>query len=247
MIYHIAICDDNRIEAELVADIVHKWSQRTKKPVSVNCFSSSEAFLFHYAENKNYDILLLDIEMGAMDGVELAKELRRENDTVQIIFITGYPDFLAEGYEVSALHYLLKPVSEEKLSVVLDRAVLQLEKLGKTEKSLIFDTDSETVRIKCHDIVFVEAFAHKCSITTVNGVFEVKMGISEIERMLGEGFIRCHRSYIVGLRFIHSISKTSITLDTGVQIPLSRNNCKPVNQAFIRYYSGVGRETTGAG
>ncbi len=77
-------------------------------------FPSAEAFLFHYAEDKSCDILLLDVEMGAMNGVELAKRIREENDALQIVFITGYTDYIAEGYDVSALHYLVKPVSREK-------------------------------------------------------------------------------------------------------------------------------------
>ncbi len=77
------------------------------------------------------DILLLDIEMGAMDGVTLAKTLRKENDTLQIVFLTGYSDYISEGYEVAALHYLLKPVQKEKLFSVLYRA---LDKVKKNEK-----------------------------------------------------------------------------------------------------------------
>ena len=77
-------------------------------------FPSAESFLFDYAEQKNYDFLLLDIEMPSMNGVELAQKIRQENNAVQIIFITGYSDFMAEGYEVSALHYLMKPVSFQR-------------------------------------------------------------------------------------------------------------------------------------
>lgn len=83
--------------------------------VQTDSFSSAENFLFYYAEECDYDILLLDVEMGAMDGVTMAKKLRQSNDTVQIIFITGYSDYIFEGYEVAALHYLMKPVKEEKL------------------------------------------------------------------------------------------------------------------------------------
>ena len=83
-------------------------------------------FCLHYAEHKDYDILLLDIEMEGMDGISLAKKLRQENDQVQIVFVTGFPDFMAQGYEVSALHYLLKPLEEEALCRVLDRAAANL-------------------------------------------------------------------------------------------------------------------------
>lgn len=77
-----------------------------------------ESFLFRYEEKKDYDILLLDVEMKAISGMELARRIRRENDSVQIVFITGYPDYISEGYDVSALHYLMKPISAGKLSEV---------------------------------------------------------------------------------------------------------------------------------
>lgn len=89
-------------------------------------FSSAEAFIFHCVENKEYDVLLLYIEMGNMDGVTLARQIRKSNKNVQIVFITGYSDYIAEGYDVEALHYLMKPLKDEKLFDVLDRAVNKL-------------------------------------------------------------------------------------------------------------------------
>ena len=88
-----------------------------------------------------------------MDGVTMARKLRRENDTVQIVFITGYSDYIAEGYEVDALHYLMKPVKEDKLYSVLDRAV---EKLRKNEKVLNLEAGDETIRIPVYQIRYAD-------------------------------------------------------------------------------------------
>lgn len=107
MYYQIAICDDSKIDAEYITTLVKSWAQEANISVHIDTLPSAEAFLFHYAEKKDYDILLLDIEMGAIDGVTLAKTLRKENDTIQIVFLTGYSDYISEGYEVAALHYLL--------------------------------------------------------------------------------------------------------------------------------------------
>ncbi len=121
MKYKIAICDDSGADRQFVLNMVRAWASSAGHTVQIDDFPSAESFLFRYAEESDYDILLLDIEMGAMDGVTMAKELRKSNDTVQIIFITGYSDYISEGYEVAALHYLMKPVKEEKLRSVLDR------------------------------------------------------------------------------------------------------------------------------
>lgn len=115
MNYKIAICDDSEADRQYVAGLAAKWAASAGHTIQTALFSSAENFLFHYAEKNDYDILLLDIEMGEMDGVTMAKKLRRDNDTVQIVFITGYSDYISEGYEVAALHYLVKPVKQEKL------------------------------------------------------------------------------------------------------------------------------------
>ena len=132
MTYRVAICDDNPHDTNYVLSILNNWAQNRTAEVSVESFQSTESFLFHYEDDKNYDILLLDIEMGSMDGVTLAREIRCDNERVQIVFITGYPDYIAQGYDVSALHYLMKPVSHEKLGQVLDRAAAALCKQVRT-------------------------------------------------------------------------------------------------------------------
>ena len=94
MEYKIAICDDSDVDREYVTNMVKRWAESLGYLVQLDTFSTAEGFLFHYEEEKDYDILLLDIEMGDMDGVTMAKHLRKENDTVQIIFITGYSDYI---------------------------------------------------------------------------------------------------------------------------------------------------------
>ena len=132
MRYKIAVCDDMEEDVKYISSAVNQWAEKENIMVDIETFPSAESFLSRYAEQKAFDILLLDIEMPSMNGVELAKRIRKENDAVQIIFITGYTDYIAEGYEVSALHYLVKPLSETKLFKVLNRAVL---KIRKNEKS----------------------------------------------------------------------------------------------------------------
>ena len=128
----IAICDDFEQDAKYIASAVNKWAEKERILLDVEVFPSADSFLFHYADHKDFDIMLLDIEMPSMSGIELAKKIRLENDAVQIIFITGYIDYISEGYDVAALHYLMKPLSEDKLSEVLNRAVLKIRKNEKT-------------------------------------------------------------------------------------------------------------------
>ena len=126
--YKIAICDDLATDRKYLSSLCEIWGRHNSYHIQISEFTSAENFLFNYAEKKDFDILLLDIEMGAMDGVTMARKLRQDNQTVQIIFITGYSDYISDGYEVDALHYLMKPLQEEKLFTVLDRAVTKLIK-----------------------------------------------------------------------------------------------------------------------
>ena len=240
MTYRIAIVDDNQVDAEYVHSILNTWFQERQAGVQVQRFTSAESFLFRYAEDKEWDILLLDIEMGAMDGVSLAKKIRQDNETVQIVFITGFADYISEGYEVSALHYLMKPVKQEKMFAVLDRAVAATQ---KTERVILLPVGGEMLRLPVGQVQYVEAFSHTVAIVTDADMIHVKMSITEIEKMLGDDFARCHRSYLVGLRHIARLSKTAVILDNGKTLPLSRSAAASVHKAFISYYTGEKDET----
>ena len=95
--YKIAICDDLATDRKYLSSLCERWSRHNCYRIQISEFTSAENFLFHYAEKKDFDILLLDIEMGAMDGVTMARKLRQDNQTVQIIFITGYADYISDG------------------------------------------------------------------------------------------------------------------------------------------------------
>lgn len=230
---NFAICDDNATEIEYISKIVGKWARANGNTAVLSTFESAEGFLFHYADNKSFDILLLDIQMKNMNGVELAKQIRQDNDSVQIIFITGFPDFMAEGYEVSALHYLMKPVSEQKLFEVLDKAT---KRLGKSERTILLKVEGESVCVPVGSIVYIESFGHTVEITTNKEKIKAGLSISELEKKLGDGFIRCHRSYLVGLKYIKRIRQSEVILDNDISIPLSRRLYNKVNQAFIQFF-----------
>ena len=229
MKYKIAICDDSDADREYVLNMVNRWAAGAGYVVHTDTFNSAENFLFHYAEESDYDMLLLDIEMGAMDGVTMAKQLRQSNDTVQIVFITGYSDYISEGYEVAALHYLMKPVKEEKLCSVLDRAA---EKLVKNEKVLTFEIGGEMVRVPIYLIRYADVFGNYVTIHALTDT-TMKMTLGELEKQLDDRFYGLGRSSIVNLTQISPVTKTEIKLDDGTAIPLPRGAYDGVNRAII--------------
>lgn len=196
---NIAIIDNEAPFRKSIAAAVDEWVKKSKISATVNEYSSAESFLFAYEEKKDYDLLLLDIEMDGINGVEMAKQIRHEDETVQIIFITGYPDYMCQGYDLSALHYLIKPVSNEKLFEVLDRALKNIKKGGNR---VIFTTDGGEKVVALDAILYAESYSHNMHIVTTDGAFDVRMTISSLAEVLGNEFISTHRSYIVNLSHI---------------------------------------------
>lgn len=229
MKYKVAICDDSDADRRYIMDMVRSWASAAGHEVQIDGFPSAESFLFRYAGESDYDILLLDIEMGAMDGVTMAKELRKSNDTVQIIFITGYSDYISEGYEVAALHYLMKPVKEEKLCLVLDRAA---EKLAKNERILNFEVSGEMVRVPIYQIRYADVLGNYVTVHALTDV-TVKMTLGELEKQLDERFYRVGRSALVNLTQISRVTRAEIRLNDGTAIPLPRGAYEGVNRAII--------------
>lgn len=231
MSYRIAIVDDSQQDREYLQELLSDWSKNRSLGIYVEDFSCAEKFLFHYSEDKNWDILLLDIEMGAMDGVTMAKKVRAHNETVQIVFITGYSDYIAEGYEVSALHYLMKPVHKDKLFAVLDRA---LDKRKQQERCLNLEAYGEMVRIPFYEIRYLDVHQNYVTVHAKND-YTVKRTLGEFEKELDDRFCRVGRSMIVNLKYISRVTKTDVYLAEGTVLPLPRGSYEPLNQAIIRY------------
>lgn len=246
--YRAAICDDNQADISYIRSLLEKWENDTGMAMRIEDFPSAEAFLFQYEDDKAYDILFLDIEMGEMSGIDLAKKIRQTNRLIQIVFITGYMDYIAQGYDVEALHYLLKPVTETKLREVLTRAV---DKLKHKEKELFlpskcaasdtpahdFSTDSGSsmVRIPLYEIRYLEVRKNYVTIHA-REEYVTKITLRELEKELDECFFRTGRSFIVNLAFVMRISKSQVFLKDGSIVPLSRNLYENINRAIIRSF-----------
>ena len=229
MNYKIAICDDEPADITYVENILKKWSLEREQKIEVDQYCSAEAFLFEYESKKDYDILFLDIEMDKMDGVTMAKQIRQENESVQIVFITGYSEYISEGYEVAALHYLMKPVREDKLFSVMDRAV---QRIQRNERMLYLDIKGEMIRIPLYEIRYLEVLRNYVTVHAKQD-YTVKKTLGEIENELDERFLRTGRSYVINLKLVRRVTKTELYLSDGTAIPLPRGQYDVLNRAMI--------------
>ncbi len=155
--------------------------------------------LFAYEDDKAYDILLLDVEMGETSGLQLARRVREHGSRAEILFVTSHFEFAGEGYEVDALHYLVKPVEEGKLMEVLSKAA---GRLLTEPPSIVITCEGETVKLYEQDIRYMESFGHYIVIHPGDGSYKIKENISAFAEKLSDAFFRTHRSYLVSLQHI---------------------------------------------
>ena len=228
----IAICDDEANQIEYLTDVVTTWAKKNRHAVEIKPYSAAKSLFFDYCEEKDFDILLLDIEMPGMSGVELAKAVRKENATVQIVFITGYYEYFSDGFDVSALHYLIKPADERKLMPVLDRAV---SNLTYRQRSVLLTSPEGDRKVSLADIEYVESENVHVAVHTVSGVYRSRISLAKFAEQLDETFIKVHRSYIVNLKYVKKITRTDITMVSGDLVPISRGMYDEVHAALIKF------------
>ncbi|MBQ8611193.1 MAG: response regulator transcription factor [Oscillospiraceae bacterium] len=230
--YTVAVCDDAPRQREQLAALVQRWAAHSGREVRTELFADAAAYLFCHEESAAVDILLLDIEMPGMNGVELARTVREKDSAVQLVFITGYMEYLAEGYDVEALHYLLKPVEEEKLFAVLERAA---QRLAERRRSLLVTTAGETLRLPLHEIRFIEVQGNYVTLHA-ESPHTLRTTLKELAPQLDAAFFRTHRAFIVNLRFVRRATKTQVFLKDGTQVPLARGQYDALARALIAYF-----------
>lgn len=226
------MCDDDVSCSSYLCEKLAEYGASRGIYMDVAVFSSAEAFLFDYEDHPQVDVLLLDVEMGTMNGVDLAKELRRRKATMPIVFITGYPDYMADGYDVSALHYLLKPVQKEKLFEVLQKA---FDAVVKSSRTLLLPDGQETVCIQEDAVLYAEAQGHYCILHLTDTTVRLRMTLATFLEHGGNAFCKCGRSYAVGLRYVRRVTKTTVQLTNGAQLPLGKEMYDAVNTALVRF------------
>lgn len=234
----IAYCDDEPIQLELMETMTRQWAAKRNIPLRFLSFQSGEEVLFEASENGfPFDLLIIDIDMKGMNGMELARNIRKTDGSLPILFLTNRKEYVFEGYEVSALRYVLKPMNENKLEEILEELYA---KQTKIRKYLIERINGEDKKIAVEDILYAEAAGHYVTLHTKQETFEWKKSFSEFVKQLEDTkesiFLSTHRSYLVNVAEIERVMRTECVLSDGSLVPVSRAMYQKVNEAFIRYY-----------
>lgn len=231
-ILRIAICDDEPENCRQIADMTEKILQSEGISLSIREYHSAKALLDAIREDTQYDILLLDVIMDDMTGMELASRLRQEGNKNHIIFISYNKDMAMYGYEVSAARFLSKPVDETKLK----EALLYCLRSGQEKKEILLPTNQGTYRTSFSDIQFVEAYDRGTRFVLQNETVISRFKFAEVEKILPKStFIHCHRAYIVNVTHIKRIWPYEFELKSGVHVLISKHRYYEVNKKFMNY------------
>lgn len=232
---NIVICEDElhyRVNIkDMLGDILSTYSINYK----IYEFSSGEELLSNYP--KDLDILIMDIQMKIINGMDTARKIREFDQNLEIIFMTSFSEFMQEGYEVKAYRYILKPISERKISRNILPCINEIMK--KKNNYLTINVKNYVDRIKIDSIVYIETDRPNILIYTNDNKYTTKMSISKIDKILREhGFFRCHNSYIVNLKLVESMN--SNTLKIGEKyIPISKYRVKELKLALTNILGDI--------
>lgn len=236
---YLAYCDDEEIQLEYMRRLAEQWGEENQVTVRFMAYRSAEEVLFENMLSYPFDLLLLDIDMKDMNGMELARKIRESDKKLPIVFLTNRREYVFEGYEVNALRYLLKPMDKEKLYPLLD----EIENSGREEKSYLIEAVAgEKVKLYLEDIIYIETQGHYLTIHTESQNYELKKSLTELEEELRAAaparcfFVSTHRSFLVNIAYAERVMRTECVLSEGSRVPVSRNSYKHVNEAFISYY-----------
>ncbi len=236
----IAICDDEKV----ICDQIEKLVKRQEPDCDTELFVSGEELL---REKKNFDLIFLDIQMEGINGIEVAKTLRNKKEEAILIFITGIKEYVFEAFDVSAFHYLLKPIEETKFIEVFARAVAEFEKKDELEKkkereeeSFVIKAKGRTIILNRNDILYIESQNRMVNFHTTKEILELYFDMGNLETRLGKNFYRCHRGYIVNMGYITEYGKDRISLTNGETIYLSRRKYKEFVRTYMDYLRNGG-------
>lgn len=236
----IAICDDTRSFLTDTQTLIQQWPNRPEG-MSVCLFSDADA-LIEAHKTAPFDIILLDVVMPLLNGIDAASEIRKQDRSVKIVFLSVSPEFAVDSYSVKADNYLLKPVNKQQFFACLDEIYGEILELAKT---ITVKSNDAVHRIKLQDIEYLEAQGKSVLFSFSDGrmIYGAEpLYVYEKSLLLENGFFKCHRSYLVNIHKIRTYTAKEITTNSGSRIPISRGCQKEFETAYFATLFGKAGE-----
>lgn len=241
----IAVCDDDAFQLKSTRHYLEHYISARGLTAKIFEFSSGHEMLNALMEEGNFNLYILDIVMPEMSGIDLGKELRKQDSTGSVIYLTSSPDFALESYDIRAFHYLLKPVAEDRLFSVLDDAVKTLCQLNET--ALQVKTRDGIIRILYDNIVYTELHGRTVHYLLIDGGIVESMTLNmpfreAMATLLDDPrFMLCGSSYVVNLYYVKMVEKNGVLLSDGRRLSLPRAACPGLRAAWSDYWLERGK------
>jgi len=230
---NIIVCDDEIVSLKSIISYLNKLKQPDFHITTVN---SAQKLIAYLKKDKEADILILDIDLGDDNGIDIAKKIKRQYPNVLIIFVTGYIDFAGDIFEADPIYLLVKPVKIEKLKLALDKAFQQIEK--RKSLSVQIYSKGKMFNVNTRDILYIESSARRIKIYNISTIHHAYIKLNDIESKLPDCFIRCHQSFLVNMSFITGIKARGFVLQNGEVIPISQSRLKKAINLYTHYLGG---------
>lgn len=226
----VGICDDEAQMRKTLRQPLERTLQLLGQEYRIFEYSSGEELLKRHRKER-LDILFLDVEMKGINGMETAGALRKEGAGMLFIFVTAFPDYVFQGYEVHAFHYILKPYKEQKIAEVLEQAVKELD--SHAERYFIVEQKAGSRRIPVSRVIAFCSNGRKLTIIMNEEEIEFYGKLDEVCKSLPDYFVRIHNRFLINLNYITAVEKDSL-LCTDRKFPISRAYKQPLEVAFAR-------------
>lgn len=230
----IAICDDIEKDLYHTKKLVLEYCQKAMLQAEIDIYTDGNTLLQQVTLGETYDLYLLDIYMEPVNGMDVARQVRQSDQGAELIFITTSPDFALEGFYVHAIGYLLKPLTQDALTALLNH---HSYRFAPSARYITIRHDRNDVKLPHKSIIYVEVFGKQTIFHTSDGSYRTWTSLDEVERLLGgEPFLRCHRSYLVNMDYIERVAVSDFILEDGVKIPFPSHDVtqyKKIWQDFV--------------
>lgn len=232
----IAVCDDEVMECSRIAGKIKEILGEMKVPCTIRQFYSGRELL---QSLENFDIIFLDIIMGGLDGMRTAQMVREKAYDKLLVFISASRDYVFDAYDVEAFQYLLKPIEDKKLKRVLQKAVRKTQE--RSQAFIIVSRDRQRKKLFLDDILYFEIRGRVIDAHTMGGIFSYYEQIGLLERELqGKGFCRCHKSYLVNMKYVDLYNRQELMLDNGERIAIAKRRYEAFCREILEYMRGKG-------
>ncbi len=228
---NIAICDDSRAYLDEATDFVLRAFKSMNIPCGVRKYEHP-SLLKEELLTRKFDLVILDIVMPEINGIELARHMRDNGIASEIIFITTNDEFALESYDVFPLTFITKPINEDKFIGAIKKFI---EKSNFSESVVIKSCTGDKLVARAEDLLYIESQGHSVVYTFEDRVItsSTTANFTRAVEELPSYFFRCHRCYSVNMKRVHSICSYEFTMDNGDKIPISKNLFKAAKQNFV--------------